>query len=242
MEILDLNFLYSTCFKNGSLSLNDLSGNGNNFTLTSTDYSYDASIGGLTLNPGNEANATPTNFNFGSAALSFVLWIKFNTTTDANSRIMFGLQNTGVGFDVLFDGRFNGNAIKFLPGINSSSIKYWNFTFDNQWHLFTITRPNASTTNDVQIYIDGVENTDILNIQLPNTLLQTVNQSYATINQNPGSTTAPFIFASFQIYDYQLTQSDISTIYTNEVGRFINPLPVISGQSNGRRFGQGFPQ
>jgi hypothetical protein len=72
-------------------------------------------------------------------------------------------------------------------------------------------------------------------MNMNNAIFGELNDGYAGIGK-------PLTIGTFDLYTTEVSEADILTIYTNEVSRFAPPLPPVTGLSNGRRFGQGFPQ
>jgi hypothetical protein len=107
--------------------------------------------------------------------------------------------------------------------------------------MLSFTRPVNATMNDVKFFLDGVEVVSSFGDNLSQTF-NTLGTTIAQINQTAVGNDGTITFATFDIYTTQLNAGDLTTIYNNESGRFDNPLPAVSGFSNGRRFGQGFPQ
>jgi hypothetical protein len=114
-------------------------------------------------------------------------------------------------------------------------------SYDSNWHLVALTRPSSAQVQDQKLYVDGV--------LIPNTAYynptQSLNQGsggYAVLHSgfNPQS----LYISTFKIYLAELDSADLTSIFNAEGSRYgyAPPLPPVTGLSNGRRFGQGFPQ
>ena len=149
--ITELDFLNPACFNGSGTALNDLSGNGSNFTLNNTSYTYDPVIGALTLPSGTHADGTAADFVFGTNPVSISAWVKINTSVPGINVCYFG--GSGAGTRTQFLWRSSDDLIVVD---NASSAGAWDFIADNEWHLLTITRPANSLVNQQIVYLDGV--------------------------------------------------------------------------------------
>lgn len=230
-----LDFGNASCFVNGGTAVNDLSGNGKNWTLNNTSYTYDGTVGAVTLPPGTYADGNNTQYGYGTAAFTILTWLKLDPVTSSSANIcIFGPDGSGTRLWYFLNGN-NGAC----SDTGSSAIVFGGSTFDGNWHLVALTRPANGQADDQVFYIDGAS-IPITATLAPGTNLNLGNGGYATIHTtfNPD----PITISTFKIYMAELTAGEILSIYTAEAGRYTGgPTPYV-GKSNGRSFGQGFSQ
>lgn len=228
-----LDFGNPASFTNGGTAVTDLSGNGKNWTLDNTTYTFDASVGAVYLPSGLTMQGNNTQYAYGTAAFSILTWVKLINYGGSSNICLIGPDGGGTRLWYFLDPP-SQNVVDNGSGVAVQSP----VTYDSDWHLLGLTRPANGLVQDQKLYVDGV--------LIPNTAYynptQPLNQGsggYAIIHTsfNP----QPLNLATFKIYLAELDSADLTTIYNNEVSRF-SPLPPVTGLSNGRRFGQGFPQ
>jgi len=228
--ITQLDFLDPACFNGSGTALNDLSGNGSNFTLNNTSYTYDPVIGALTLPSGTHADGTAADFVFGTNPVSISAWVKINTSVPGINICFFG--GSGAGTRTQFLWRSSDNLIVVD---NASSAGAWDFIADNEWHLLTITRPANSLVNQQIVYLDGVL------IPLSSSTfnpLQPLNGSLGLARIHDTSDTLEI--ATFEVWDIELSEAQILAYYNATSSRFTPTPPVPSSNVGGRQFAQGF--
>ena len=232
----EFDFQNPACFTNGGTTITDLSGNGNNFTLNNTSYTYDATYGSLTLPNGTYADGTPSDYAFGTAAFSVLAWVKYNDLPGVN---VFHFGGEGVGERTFFYWR---NSDDFIVSDNAGAAGGWVQAPDNEWHLLAITRPSSSLCVGQNVYIDGVLVTNNpANFYNPSVPLNATSGA-ARIHSNVfGYTSDPLEIATFEVYTAQLSAGDILAYYNDTASRFA-PVPVPIAQydfQNGSYPGSG---
>jgi hypothetical protein len=218
----------------------DLSANNNDLALSNQTFAT-TPIKSFTFANGYANDPTPTNLP--TNIFTIDAWIKFNSTSQ---QIIYGL-----GKDVGGGGQAALLIYKF-PGINGgkpfvemgSSVGRVNFNLDpviDQWYNITWSADGTTT----RLYVDGV---------LDNSGSQSGGSIGATssgiilgqlINGTGGPSGLYYSdasFGQFNVYNEALDAGTILQNYEDNVINYIPPLPPVTGLSNGRRFGQGFPQ
>ncbi len=214
---------------------NDLSGNGNNGTLTNGPTFSFANAGSIVFDGTNDyANlGKPSSLDFGTGSLSISIWIKpiiGNILKLIMSKgATFGRGSSGWWFAL--DNRYNNNTEGVTFHVNSSSINTSSgakgtinkYTI-NQWN--NIVAVWDSSTKDIYIYIN--------NILSQTTLVQTGGSSLAgvtdTNNANFNTIIAAYNngdlynlnanMALISIYNRILTSTEISQNYNATKGRY----------------------
>lgn len=213
-------FQNPACFTNGGTAITDLSGNGNNFTLNNTSYTYDGTYGSILFPSGTYADGTPSDYAFGTAAFSILAWVKFNTSVPGINISHFG--GSGTGERTYFYWRSSDN---FIVSDNAGSAGGWVQAADNEWHLLALTRPANGTVGDQEAYIDGV--------LIPNNPANFYNPS-ATLNATLGAArlhdtvygaSGDLELATYDVYTAELSAGDILAYYNDTYTRF-NPPPT----------------
>jgi|688.fasta_scaffold35710_13 hypothetical protein len=234
---VSIDFQNPACFTNGGTSITDLSGNGKNFTLNSTSYTFDNTNGSITMPNGVIASSTPSNFLYGTLALSMLCWVKIETGSYQTNICRLGGDACGSRLMPYFT---STNDDFIMDGACTAGV--WSQNTPPGWHLLAITRPANCLCQDQKYYVDGVlypfnpaSYQPFVPMNMNNAIFGELNDGYAGIGK-------PLTIGTFDLYTTEVSEADILTIYTNEVSRFAPPLPPVTGLSNGRRFGQGFPQ
>lgn len=214
---VQFDFQNPSCFNGSGTILTDLSPNGNDFTLNNTSYTYNSTLGALTLPSGTYADGIAANFVFGTNPVTISAWVKMNTSVPGINVCYFG--GSGAGTRTQFLWRSSDNLIVVD---NASSAGAWDFTADNQWHLLTITRPANSLVNQQIVYLDGVLIPLSASTFNP---LQPLNGSLGSARIHDSSDTLEI--ATFEVYDAQLSAGDVLTLYNDTKDRFIGLVSHI---------------
>lgn len=232
----------------------DGSGNGNDYTLVNPIFN--SNFGGYFsfVSPGD---GSITNYAYKNTTgplttaqtdWTMQAWINVPAqpplTADGITIFTNGNEGPGYGYYMSIQWAYYAFTGR-MPGINIPTTAGY-FATDSAdafptdaWTLMTIT---VDSSNNLKIYFN-------------NTLIETftgVSMGFApsASAQLYVGTNNPSLYYSkafngdiavIRFYTAALDSADIANQYTSEVGRF-TPLPPVTGLSNGRRFGQGFPQ
>ena len=223
-----IDFGNSSCFTNGGTAINDLSGNARNFTLSSTTYTYDPTVGSLYFPISTNATGSSSAFIIGQQATTWLSWVKLQTVGNISVCQIGGgsrFYETLVPAASLNNIDNNGAAQQAGP-----------ITFDDNWHLLAVTKPTNGTTGQQKTYIDGVliPNTGSYN---PSQIVNFNTSGPSIIHPLDGT---DMTMATLSLYTAELSGSNITAIYDAQVSRFNPPPPVYNGLVGGRQFGQGF--
>lgn len=231
---VSIDFQNPACFTNGGTAITDLSGNGKNFTLTSTSYTFDNTNGSITMPNGVLANSTPSNFLYGKSPLSMLCWLNLGTGSYQTNICRIGGDACGSRLMPYFTAT---NDYFIMDGACTAGA--WPLTIAPGWHLVALTRPGNCTTGDIKLYIDGVLLSQSGSYQpyIPNDMNNAVfgalNDSYVGIGK-------PLNIATFDIYTTEISGPDILDKYNNEVSRFITTTPIVEYDfQNGSYSGTG---
>lgn len=212
----EFDFQNPACFTNGGTAITDLSGNGNNFTLNNTAYTFDGTYGSILFPSGTYADGTPSDYAFGTAAFSILAWVKFNTSVPGINISHFG--GSGTGERTYFYWRSSDN---FIVSDNAGSAGGWVEAADNEWHLLALTRPASGTVASQKAFIDGVE--------IAYNPANFYNGS-ATLNATLGAArlhdtvygaTGDLELATYDVYTAEISAGDILAYYNSTKSRFI---------------------
>jgi len=223
-----IDFGNSSCFTNGGTSITDLSGNGRNFTLSSTTYTYDPSVGSLYFPSSTNATGSSSDFIIGQQATTWLSWVKLQTVGNISICQIGGgsrFYETLVPAVSLNNIDNNGAAQQAGP-----------ITFDDNWHLLAVTKPTNGTVGQQKTYIDGVliPNTADYN---PSMVINFNSSGPSIIHPLDGT---DMTMATLSLYLTELSAGNITALYDAQVTRFTPPVPVYAGNVGGRQFGQGF--
>jgi hypothetical protein len=190
----------------------DLTGNGNNGTLTNGP-TYSANNGGyFTFDGVNDQVVAASSYLDGTAGAynTVELWMYWTggwggfPMEFSSYRLWMPADVSGLGFN-------NGNGD--LYGFNASSLA-------NSWKHITAVFYNGSYTNNAKIYVDGTIQT-LSQLKSPATN-GTVDSTLTIGGYRGGSTSYPFPgrIALLRAYSRQLSQTEITQNYNALRGRF----------------------
>ena len=202
---------------NGTTTLTDLSGNGNNGTLTNmdaaTDWVADTDSGGvraLDFDGIDDYVAIPELSSSGDFSISF--WVK--PAKAGNDQFWLSYSDTGVT---------NGIVLRTLTqwrlwiDNNQSFLDVPTITMD-AWHHVVLTR----TSGSVNFYWDGIASTS-------NPISDSGTFLLDQIARFQNSRWASGRFDALAFYSRAITTGEISTIYSG--GRSLNLLASVTTQS-----------
>jgi hypothetical protein len=188
----------------------DLSGRGNNGTLTNGPTYNSENGGSLVFDGSDDYVLTSTNTAFGTGNFTIDIWFKPNGSQSTNSSLLCiasGLASTNWQID------FSSNILRFFVD-NTPTLVTSTYTVSDTWANVTVVRESTST-NGLKIYINGE-----LNIQgtVANNFSQVVGYR---IGINRGLS-VPFRgnIAITRVYNIPFTQSDVLQNYNATKGRF----------------------
>lgn len=214
--VLRLDAANSNSYPGTGTIWNDLSGNGSHVALTSTSYS--PAVGGSIVFNGTSSFAN-FNANIGSTnTVTVDMWVKTNSLNAPNGSMYFGFGQ----YDVWTKGGnigFNTSGGD-LYGLTSTRVE--NLGIEGAWkHLVFVM--NTSSTSNNKIYVNGVNQTS----------LSQVNSGFNTANANFNSGAGRLAcwrndlnwlmnlnVASFKLYNRELSQQEITTIFNNSKQQF----------------------
>jgi hypothetical protein len=215
---LSLDVRNTDCFINSTTAVNDLSGNGKDFTLTTSSVSYDSNVGSISIPNGQQAAGDPADFAYGTSALTVVYWAKLNTAYAQPYDLWLGPIGGAAGSIYSIQRDTSSNIIQLVTyGSPDTSFKRFSLVHDGKWHLLAFTRPVNATMNDVKFYLDGVEQSPIASDALTQ-VFNTSGTGRANISSNLGNN--GLTFGTFDIYTAQLSSSDILDLYKTQLVRY----------------------
>jgi hypothetical protein len=215
---LSLDVRNTDCFINSTTAVNDLSGNGKNFTLTTSSVSYDSNVGSISIPNAEQAAGDPADFAYGTSALTVVYWAKLNTAYAQPYDLWLGPVAGAAGsiYSIVRD--TSSNIIQLITYSSpDTSFKRFSLVHDGKWHLLAFTRPVNATMNDVKFYLDGVEQSPIASDALTQ-VFNTSGTGRANISSTLGNN--GLTFGTFDIYTAQLSSSDILDLYKTQLVRY----------------------
>ena len=143
-------------------------------------------------------------------------------------------QNPQINYNYLVDNAINFN-FQNTTNISSPFI-------GNQWQNITVTADGT----DSKLYVDGSFVTSTSQAGSAWTSGGFALGKGVDSDGNPQGNAFEGKIALLTIYNTAIGSTDVTTIFNSQNSRFnappVPPLPPVTGLSNGRRFGQGFPQ
>ena len=154
--------------------------------------------------------------------LSASVWIKKSTM----STYEYVLSNSGssarAGFDIIFENAFRRVRVGRRTRTSDTISAFADIGFTlNTWHNIAFTYQDSTRT--LKVYMDGV---------LQNTTIGSASTNSASLNLTIGSFQGSSNFASGNIdevavFNSELSQSDITTIYNSGVPNDLNDLSTL---------------
>lgn len=141
----------------------DLSGNGNNGTLTNGPTFNSGNGGSIVFDGTNDTVSIPHSANFSlntTTQRTMQLWVRFNTLpTSTNRMIFFGKLSADFVFDGWWGGvNSSGNVVIATNGTGISKTSVSTLTVNiNTWYLFTFISQITSTANTTKVYVNETE-------------------------------------------------------------------------------------
>lgn len=233
-NIVNLDFSNPSCFNGSGTTVNDLSASNNDFALADLDYIFTTTYGGElfidTINLDTLLNRSGlTGYSYGTAAFSFHMWVQINAYNALNLTQIWSLNYTGGAgsHNNPFCGAIGGsNTFFFTDGTDTLSTSY-TLALD-AWYLVSISKPSGGSSNDVDIYINGVGvpftggSSSVINVD--NTI--PVNSLSAYAAGQPVWNSAQTI-GEYKFYNVAISASDVTDYYNASKGRFELPVPFL---------------
>ena len=219
---VSIDFQNPACFTNGGTAITDLSGNGKNFTLNSTSYTFDNTNGSITMPNGVIASSTPSNFLYGTSALSMLCWVNIGTGSYQTNICRLGGDACGSRLMPYYTA---DNTYFIMDGACTAGA--WPAPITPGWHLLAITRPANCLCGDQKFYIDGVYYAQSGSYQ-PFVPMDMNNAVFVELNDGYAGVGKPLNIGTFDLYTTEVSAADILTIYNNEVSRFIPTPPALT--------------
>jgi hypothetical protein len=213
--VLALDAANTKSYISGSTTWNDLSGNGNNGTLTNGPTFSSANGGSIVFDSTNSQyiNLGPI-LNYTSENFTFSYWVNFNTLTTNSS---------GQGPIVFFKGDYNINGyyaqINATGGIvfttNQSGANQVSYTNNiiatGFWYNIAYVRNGAS----VRIYLNGIDRT----LTAATHINPTSSEINFTLARYPGIY-GNFKLSNFLNYNRALSSTEVLQNYNGQKARF----------------------
>ena len=225
--VLRLDAANSNSYPGTGTIWNDLSGNGSHVALTSTSYS--PAVGGSIVFNGTSSFAN-FNANIGSTnTVTVDMWVKTNSLNAPNGSMYFGFGQ----YDVWTKGGnigFNTSGGD-LYGLTSTRVE--NLGIEGAWkHLVFVM--NTSSTSNNKIYVNGVNQTSLSQVNSGfNTANANFNSGAGRIPgwRNDSSWLMNLNVASFKLYNRELSQQEITTIFNNSKQQFYRANSGLSPET-----------
>lgn len=207
--VLNLDALYQASYPGAGTTWTNLTGTGNNGTLTNGPTFSSSNGGSLVLDGVNDYVATSYAPQFND--FSVIAWFKC-TNIVAYSRLVDKAYNTG-----MWIGRNASNANSWGGGVLDSGAPYGRFITlqDSNWHMIASIRQGTTHT----IYGDGI--TTSVSGTVSSTALSATNFSFGA-NQSTTLNADWFggNIASVSVYNRALSATEVLQNYYAVRGRF----------------------
>ena len=154
----------NSSYSGSGTSWNDISGNGNNFTLTNGP-TYTSSDGGAIVFDGtNDCAVSALNqsfFQFGTGDYSYGLWVKFDTLGDYEGTLSSGRGNESGTNDYIGGWQIDtvSGVVNHKLGSNAGNITLTsslNPSTGTWYYIFVV---NDRSENELKLYVNGSLNT-----------------------------------------------------------------------------------
>jgi hypothetical protein len=231
------------------LIINDLTSPSTVWDISASGTTYDGTIGALSLTT-QFIEADTQIIDTGNGPATIAGWVNINQYTGGanfNCLPAVGTNTNGQHFRQfpLYGATVNaiklGNVSNVLSG---TGYVYGNTESPiNTWVLVVIKKKLNEQTTSFRPYINNFSDFNQAGgFSYDGDISYTGTNSFGLINGTKfGGTSFPISVSQFWMYNSELSNADILDLYNTTRSRYI-PLPAVTGLSNGRRFGQGFPQ
>lgn len=198
----------------------DLSGNGNNGTLTNGPTYSSTNGGSIVFDGVNDYVITSNNVNIsGDFSATLSVWVKFiELSTGYRCVCMFGATGTMQGFSLFSNIVAYGSgsvAIGFY-GIQNAYVQ--SVLTTNTWYNLVATKiPGAVSSSNTKLYINGALQT----LTFATSSIPNATNTVAYIGSDPVNEVSNNMnISSFSIYNRALTASEIQQNFNALRGRF----------------------
>ena len=212
--VLDLDAAKKDSYPGTGTAWNDISGNGNNGTLTNGP-TFNSSNGGSIVFDGtndyiNTVTATSLGINSASTSFSISIWFK---TTGVNEYYLFDNYNGSADISLRIDG---GKIEVYMSATGTINAAQFGSGYNNGiWHNVILTWNGSNT---ITVYVDGIS------IGTNTTSITGSFESNAAfqIGSRPAGGGSVFSgnISQIQVYNRALTSTEITQNYNALKGRF----------------------
>ena len=181
-------------------------------------------------------SAEPVNIGIGGNTFSVQYWFKYNgLTSQPPYNIFLQVGERGSGhFSGFNHNTYNGEFIVQKPGVGDYASSW--YPTIGTWYQITMT---VDASDNMILYVDGVNTySTTTSFTAPTGSVDSI--SIGTPITTIGDCVANVDFGPLNIYDYVITNTQITDYYTNTASRFSPTPPTPAGLVGGRTFGQGF--
>lgn len=223
-----LDFLDPACFGIGGTAVNDLSAANEDWTLASNSYTFNPTLGTLSL-PTSLYLASNTQNLLGTGNVSFSLsfWNYFDSTK--YDTIFYNGNYPTSGLTIVSDN--TTGTFAFFYGYLLTQQSNTPVVSMDTWHNIIYTYDHTITTST--IYIDGISVLSF-NYSLSQGISTTI---YPGVQFNdPYNISDTTIIGLIYVYTRAITNLEVTDLYNEDVNRFFPPPPTVMG---GRIFGEG---
>lgn len=216
--------------------VNDLSGNGNNGTLTNFSFPSTTTSG---WNPGrlgpaiafdgtNDFIAVNNNPSLNlTTALTISAWVNPRVIVDSTYQTIITKGAVNYAYPTSYSLHYYGGAFRFHTSTGAPNQVTTNgfWASINTWYHVVLTY-NAGT---VLIYVNGVQQLTTTSGTMPTTLPQTVQNLNFSIPADLGGVPGVLggLIDEVRIWNRVLTNAEINTLYVNPYGMFLEGCPPI---------------
>lgn len=198
----------------------DLSGNGNNGTLTNGPTYSSANKGSIVFDGVNDVCISSNNMNItGDINATLSVWVNFITINSAwNCQIMFGDPYTVRGGFAIFEGGLAGAGGLTLGFYQGKGAYKTSLVTTNTWYNIVATKSSgAISSSNTKLYLNGNE----LSLTF-NCIGETVNaqNDKLRVGNDQADETANSNIASAIAYNRALSASEVLQNYNATKGRF----------------------
>jgi hypothetical protein len=208
---------------------NDESGNGNNGTVTgatmTTDrfgssnkaYSFDGVNDGISCSPISISGTSSRSINF---------WYKeTNGISSGNTAFSWGSPTQGNRFDCGL------SPTGIFVGAANSAKGFSYIALSTNWNMYTVVLPivNNPTVNDIIVYQNGIQLTNILTNLNVSTVINTSPNQPLNFGKNNEPTNQAHLTGNLDdigIWNRALTQQEITVLYNSCTGNEITSQPT----------------